>query len=236
MIAERLIPHVVAKLPHERAAFTQGLAIAGDQLYESTGLYGESSVRRLDILTGQVKQKRDLPSHFFAEGLAVFPNQIFQLTWREQKAFLYDRQSLEVLKAFPYQGEGWGLCRDGQTLWMSNGTDRLVQRDIQTFSIIKTLDVHEGKRQVYFLNDLECDGTHLYANIFQTYWIVRIDKITGQVTGIIDASCLLSSEEKNSLGSEEVLNGIAFYPQQGTFFLTGKRWPWIFEVQLLSAK
>ena len=236
VIAERLIPHIVAKLPHELPAFTQGLAVEGDQLYESTGLYGQSSVRRLDILTGQVKQKQDLPSHFFAEGLAVFHNRIFQITWREQKAFLYDRQSFEVLKVLPYIGEGWGLCRDGQTVWMSNGTDRLVQRDSQTFDIVRTVDVHQGNRQIYFLNDLECDGTHLYANIYQTYWIVRIDKANGEVTGIIDASHLLSPEEYASLGTEDVLNGIAFRPQTGTFFLTGKGWPWIFEVRLQTAK
>lgn len=230
---ERFIPRVVAKLPHDPSSFTQGLAIEEDQLYESTGLYGRSSVRRLDILTGQVKEKLNLPSEIFGEGLAVFPSSIFQLTWKEQKVFVYNPLTFKVLKIIPYSGEGWGLCRDGQTLWMSNGTHRLVQRDIQTFAVLKTLDVYQGSRPVSFLNDLESVGDNLYANVYGKEWLVRIDKGTGKVTGVIDASHLLTPQEKASLNFSEVLNGVAYRPTRGTFLLTGKGWPWIFEVQLM---
>lgn len=229
---EQLIHRVVAKLPHDLTSYTQGLAIEEDQLYESTGLYGHSSLRHLDVSTGQVKQKLDLSPDVFGEGLAVSPHLIFQLTWREQKAFVYDRLTFEVLKILPYSGDGWGLCRDGQTLWMSNGTHRLVQRDMETFAVLKNLYVHHDFQLISSLNALECVGDHLYANVFGKEWIVRIDKSTGSVTGIIDGSKLLTAQEKAALNFGEVFNGIAFRPATGTFFLTGKNWPWIFEVEI----
>ena len=235
-VVERLIPESVTKLPHQRPAYTQGLAIEGEQLYESTGLYGQSSLRLLDIPTGNITRKKDLSSTFFAEGIAVFPKTIIQITWKEQRAFLYDRQTFDLLKEFLYSGEGWGLCRDGETVWMSNGTHQLIQRDSETFEIINTLNVHQGTRLIESLNDLECTGPHLFANIFGTNVIVRIDKATGELTGVIDASRLLTPQEKRSLTSDEVLNGIAYRPQTDTFFLTGKNWPWLVEVRLHPAK
>ena len=233
---ERLIPQVVAKLPHELPAFTQGLAIEEDQLYESTGLYGQSSLRQLDISTGRVIRKKEHSSNLFAEGIAVFPFHIFQITWREQRAFLYDRHTFKVQKVFAYSGEGWGLCRDGQTLWMSNGTACLVQRDIKTFAVLRCVDVHNGLTLINGLNDLECVGNALYANVYSTNLIVQIDKQTGELTGVIDASCLLTSKEKESLDASNVLNGIAYRPQTATFFITGKEWPWIFESSTKGVK
>jgi glutaminyl-peptide cyclotransferase len=233
---ESLIPLVVAKLPHDREAFTQGLAIEDDQLYESTGLYQHSSLRHLDLFTGQVVQKHSLSSEIFAEGLAAFPHVLLQITWREQRAFVYDRSSLKLLKILSYSGEGWGLCRDGETVWMSNGTSTLIQRDLQTFSVLKKLPVYLKGEPIAFLNDLECDGNHLYANVWKKDWLIRIDKTTGEVTGIIDASHLLSIRDKALLGLDGVLNGIAFRPKTGTFFVTGKGWPWIFEVRFISQK
>ncbi len=229
---ERLMPIVVNKLPHDQQAFTQGLAIENEQLYESTGLYGQSSLRKLDVLTGRVLQSYSLSSEIFAEGLAVFPHQIVQISWKEQRALVYDRLTFQLKQAFIYTGEGWGLCRDGNTVWMSNGTSILVQRDPETFAILKSLPVSMKGKPVIYLNDLECDGNDLYANIWSKDWIVRIDKNTGEVTGIIDASHLLSPQEKTLLKPGEVLNGIAFRPTTKTFFLTGKKWPWIFEVRL----
>lgn len=228
---ERLVPVVVAKLSHQLPAFTQGLAIEDDQLYESTGLYGQSSLRKLDITTGRVLTNYLLPSDVFAEGIAAFPGQIIQLTWKEQKAIVYDRLSFQRLKVFTYSGDGWGLCRDGQTVWMSNGSSILVQRDKETFKIIKTVKVIRDSSPVNGLNDLECNGNCLYANVYPTNEIIRINKETGEVTGVIDASQLLSSQEKGKLKPEEILNGIAYRPKTGTFLLTGKEWPWIFEVQ-----
>lgn len=231
---ERLIPLVVSKLPHHLPAFTQGLAIEEDRLYESTGLYGWSSLRLLDIVTGKVLHKQTLTSQVFAEGIAAFPNQIVQITWKEQQALVYDRKTLKLQRTLSYSGEGWGLCRDGATVWMSNGTSQLTQRDILTFTPLKTLQVYLKEKRLEKLNDLECVENDLYANVWQTNWIVRIDKLTGKVTGMIDASSLLSPVEKSRLNRDNVLNGIAYRPRTGTFFLTGKEWPWIFEVRLVS--
>jgi glutamine cyclotransferase len=235
-VVERFVPAIVNKLAHDRQAFTQGLAIEEDQLYESTGLYGKSSLRQLDILTGKILQKHVLPSEIFGEGLAVFPNQIIQISWKEEHAFIYERASLQLNKMLFYTGEGWGLCRDDNTVWMSNGTAKLVQRDRRTFAPLQTLHVRLEGKPVLYLNDLECDGEHLYANVWQQDYLLRIDKKTGEVTGIIDASQLLSPQEKARLRPDEVLNGIAFRPKTGTFFLTGKNWPWIFEVQFIPQK
>lgn len=233
---EYLVPVVVNKLPHDRQAFTQGLAIEDDQLYESTGLYGQSSLRHLDILTGKILHKHTLSSEFFAEGLAVFPQQIIQITWNEQRAFVYARPSFQSMQTLSYSGEGWGLCRDENTMWMSNGTSTLTQRDSETFAPLKTITVKWEGKPITHLNDLECEGNHLYANIWYKDCIVRIDKTTGEVTGMIDASHLLSHQEKSLVQSEGVLNGIAYRPKTGTFFLTGKKWPWIFEVRLVPQK
>jgi glutaminyl-peptide cyclotransferase len=230
---ERLVPQVVSKLPHNLPAFTQGLAIEEDQLYESTGLYGQSSLRHLNILTGEVIRKLPLSAKVFAEGIAVFPNQIVQLTWKEKQAFVYERKGLKLQHILFYPGEGWGLCRDGNTVWMSDGSSTLTQRDLATFVPLKTLQVSLNNLPIDNLNDLECVGNDLYANIWQKDWIVRIDKLTGEITGVIDATSLLSSSERKRLDSDEVLNGIAFRSRTGTFFLTGKGWPWIFEVRLI---
>jgi glutaminyl-peptide cyclotransferase len=231
---DHLLPIVINKLKHDRQAFTQGLSIENDQLYESTGLYGRSSLRHLDILTGTVLQKHSLSPHIFAEGLAVFPHQLIQITWKEQKAFIYEVPSLKLLQTLFYRGEGWGLCREENWVWMSNGTSVLTQRDPKTFAALKTLQVYLDGHPLAHLNDLEWDGNHLYANVWQEDWIVRIDKISGEVTGIVDASHLLSRQEKTTLGAGDVLNGIAYRPKTNTFFITGKGWPWIFEVRLVS--
>lgn len=230
---ERLVPVVISKLPHELPAFTQGLAIEEDQLYESTGLYGQSSLRRIDILTGKILRKMSLGPKIFAEGIAVFPKHIVQITWQEQQAFIYEPNTWKLQDVLFYAGDGWGLCRDGSTVWMSNGSSHLIQRNLATFSPTKTLEVLLHGVPLEALNDLECVGNHLYANVWQKNWIVRIDKLTGEVNGIIDASSLLSPSEQTHLQRDEVLNGIAFRPKTGTFFLTGKGWPWIFEVRFV---
>lgn len=232
---ERLIPIIISKIPHEIPAFTQGLAIDADQLYESTGLYGESSLRQLNISTGKVLQKINLPTDVFGEGLAVFPHQIFQLTWKEKKVLIYGRMPLKLSQTLSYSGEGWGLCRDGKSVWMSNGSPVLVQRDPTTFAILRTLAIKWEGELVNGLNDLECVENELYANVWEKNWIVRIDKQSGDVTGVIDISHLLLPIEKARLKSTDISNGIAFHPIHNTFFLTGKNWPWIFEVKFFPA-
>lgn len=232
---ENLVPLVISKIPHEGQPFTQGLAIEEGILYESAGLYGQSSLRCLDPATGRVLQQLSLTSDLFAEGVAALADKLFQLTWRGQAAFVYDRHSLKLLHTFPYQGEGWGLCRDAEQnkLWMSNGTALLIQRDPHNFAIQKTLQVKWQGKPVRYLNDLECVRNELYANIWQKDTIVRIDKQTGEVTGVIDASHLLTPQEKRELKPDAPLNGIAFRAETDTFFITGKYWPWIFEVRFV---
>lgn len=228
---EYLTPIVVSKLPHHLPAFTQGLAIKENLLYESTGIYGQSSLRKLDISTGRILQKKTLPAEVFAEGVAIIAHQLFQITWKEKQARVYDRFSLMLQKTLSYSGEGWGLCTDGDTLWMSNGSPILTQRNPETFAVLTQLAVKWEGRLIGNLNDLECVGNDLYANVWGKNFIIRINKQSGEVTGVIDASRLLSSEEKARLKVEDLLNGIAFHPETQTFFLTGKNWPWIFEVK-----
>lgn len=230
---EYLIPKVIRKIPHDPHAFTQGLVIDQNQLYESTGLYGQSSLRLLDLQDGHVIQNYSLPKQFFAEGLTIFNHQVIQLTWQEKQAFVYQCQPFKVLHTLPYQGEGWGLCRDQQTVWMSNGSSTLVQRDPEKLTVLKSLSVSLNKQPLSALNDLECVDQWIYANVWGKEWIAKINKQTGEVCGLIDASHLLSHSEKMLLGPQDVLNGIAFHPTTQTFYLTGKNWPWIFEVQFI---
>lgn len=229
---ENLHFSVVSKLRHHLPAFTQGLSIHEGKLYESTGLYGQSSLRELDMLTGKILQKIPLPFYHFAEGIACHQNQLIQLTWQSGKALVYDSRNLIHHSTFSYQGEGWGLCPDEGTVWMSNGSSLLTQRNATTFEPIRNVEVQMNGKPLKFLNDLECVGDHLYANVWYKNWIARIDKLTGEVDGIIDTSYLLTEFEKANLSAEDVLNGIAYSQYTNTFFLTGKNWPWIFEVKL----
>ena len=228
---ERMTAITVKKYVHERPAFTQGLAIEGNYLYESTGLYGLSSVRIMDIDKCHIIRSYKLPPYLFGEGIAVLDNQIIQLTWKEQQALIYEKNSLNPKSKTFYKGDGWGLCKEGKMIWMSDGSSFLTQRKPDDFSIVKTLQVFLKKKPVYLLNDLESVDQFIYANVWKKNEILRIDKSTGKVTGIIDASHLLTSTEQASLKPEEVLNGIAYRPESDTFFLTGKEWPWIFEVK-----
>lgn len=233
---ENWIPQVVSKLPHQLPAFTEGLAIVDDQLYESTGNYKRSALRKIDLVTGKVIQKKSIDPTFFAEGIAVFPDQIIQLTWKENTAFLYDRETLKLRKTFSYSGEGWGLCRDGETVWMSNGTAQIVQRDGQTFEPLRAIQVHQGTKLIEGINDLTCVDNDLFANIFKSDFIIKVNKKTGEIIGMIDCSDLLSEQEKKTLRLSNVLNGITYRSSTGTFFVTGKEWPWIFEIKLIRVK
>jgi glutaminyl-peptide cyclotransferase len=242
---EYLVPEVISTRPHAADSYTQGLLLAGDKLYESAGQYGESDLRLVDPETGDVLRKIELPPNYFAEGLALVDNRLIQITWREQIAFIFDQETLEPLGYFTYEGEGWGLCYDGEILWMSDGTAFLDARDPETFVSLRLVPVtYEGLPLSEAaalqpglspeLNELECVGDSIYANVYMTDTILRIDKATGQVTGFIDASGLLTPEELAGLAYGEVLNGIAYDPEQDTFLITGKRWPKVFEVRFVA--
>lgn len=230
--AERLRVQVVSIRPHDPEAYTQGLVLDRGKLYESTGLYGVSSLREVDPQTGEVKRRVNLPQSFFAEGLALVGERLIQLTWQEGSAFVYDSARFERTAEHRYQGEGWGLCHDGQRLVMSDGSDRLTFRDPQTFAPTGEVRVTAAGRPVHLLNELECVDGVVYANVWQTDDILRIDPGTGKVTAVIDASGLLTPGEASRA---DVLNGIAWDPAARTFLITGKLWPKMFEVRFVPA-
>ncbi|HEY9422031.1 MAG TPA: glutaminyl-peptide cyclotransferase [Thermoanaerobaculia bacterium] len=224
---ERLRVKVLSVRPHDRTAYTQGLLIDGGALYESTGLYGASSVRQVDPATGEVKRSRAVPREYFAEGLALADGRLIQLTWQERKAIVYNAADFQPVAEFRYDGEGWGLCSDGKRLVMSDGSDRLTFRDPKTFAVLGTVPVTLSGRPINLINELECVDGVVYANVWQTSDILRIDPKDGRVTAVIDASGLLSPDE---LQNADVLNGIAWDPARKTFLITGKLWPKMFEV------
>ncbi|MCS6835834.1 MAG: glutaminyl-peptide cyclotransferase [Anaerolineae bacterium] len=243
----RLVPQVLATYPHDPQAFTQGLLWHDGVLYESTGLRGQSSLRRVDLQSGEVLERRPvsrpaeqlsgpnaLPD-YFAEGLALVDGRLIQLTWTEGEAFVYDLATFERLDTYTYEGEGWGLCYDGRYLYHSDGTPYLSLRDPQTFELIVKFAVTiQGQTlAANLLNELECVGDLVYGNLWQTDFIVQIDKRDGQVVGIIDARELLTAEERAALSPNAVLNGIAHNPETDTFYITGKLWPKLYEVRFV---
>jgi len=227
---EELGVRVIRKYPHADDAFTQGLIWHGGVLYESTGRYGRSSLRRVRLENGEILAERRLEPQIFGEGLAVVGQQLIQLTWREGVAVVSDLGSLEEQKRLRYPGEGWGLCFDGNALVMSDGSSILEFRNPDTMELIREVTVLKNGHPVPQLNELECVGSDVYANIWQRQEILRIDAKTGRVTGSIDASNLLSWREALRA---DVLNGIAYKPDTDTFLLTGKLWPHVFEVELV---
>jgi glutamine cyclotransferase len=232
---EQLHLTILERHPHDRRAFTQGLLLHGSTLYESTGLYGQSSLRQVDLASGIVQRQVALPPNLFGEGLALVGDRLFQLTWTNGVARVYSRDRLTLVGEHRYEGEGWGLCYDGESLVMSNGSDRLVLRDPETFAVRKTLRVYDDAGPVAKLNELECVGHHVYANVWGSWRIVRIDGRSGRVDGEIDADKLLSAMEKAALPNEAVLNGIAYDPATETFLLTGKLWPRIHRVRIATS-
>jgi glutaminyl-peptide cyclotransferase len=230
--AERLRVKVLSVRPHDPAAYTQGLVWDRGTLYESAGLYGRSSLRQVDPRTGEVLRHADVPPRFFAEGLALVGNRLVQLTWKEGVAFVYDALSFGRVGEFHYDGEGWGLCDDGRRLVMSDGSDRLSFRDRGTFALLGGVDVRLDGRPAQQLNELECVGGAVYANVWRSDEILRIDPASGQVSALIDAGGLLDAAER---AHADVLNGIAYDAAKKTFLITGKLWPKLFEVVFVPA-
>ncbi len=223
-------PELLTTRPHDPTAFTQGLILYNGSLYESTGLYGQSSLREVDPATGTVIRQIPLTELYFAEGLERVEDRLIQITWQEQIAFVYDIATFTQIKTFTYEGEGWGLCYDGTALYMSNGSDQLTVRDPDTFVVRQTIPVTLDGQPVVRLNELECVGSTIFANIWQTDTIVQIDKVTGQVVASIQADGLLTPEEA---AAADVLNGIVYLPATDTFLITGKLWPAMFEVRFV---
>ncbi len=227
------VPEVLNTYPHDPNAFTQGLLLYGGDLFESTGLFGQSSLREVDLETGEVVRELPLGSEYFAEGLALVGDKLVQLTWQNGRAFVYDRDTFNLENRFSYETEGWGLCYDGEGLYMSDGSATLFERDAETFEIQSEKQVKLGGEPVTQLNELECVGDFVYANVWQTDRIVKIDKKSGRVVSDIDASTLFPAAERPA-DPNAVLNGIAFNPDTDTFYLTGKLWPKLFEVRFVD--
>ncbi|WP_158881875.1 glutaminyl-peptide cyclotransferase [Amycolatopsis anabasis] len=229
---DRLRAEVVGTLPHDPGAFTQGLELSGGTLYEGTGLIGQSSLRAGP--PGQPPTTRvDLPAPLFGEGITLVGSSVWQLTWKDGIALERDAATLAERRRVPYSGEGWGLCHQDGRLVMSDGSARLTFRDPGTFAQVGAVTVRDGDRVLDRLNELECAGGAVYANVWQSDEILRIDPASGRVTATIDASGLLTPDEKHGA---DVLNGIAARPGTDRFLLTGKLWPKLFEVRFVPVR
>ena len=218
-------------LPHDPAAYTQGLLIHDGIFFESTGRYGKSEVRQVEIVTGKVLLSQTLSEEHFGEGLARVGDKLIQLTWRSGLAFVYNAATLAPLNTLEYEGDGWGLCHDGESLYMSDGSGTLQRRDPDTFALLESIEVTRNDSSVRNLNELECVGDHVYANIYRSNEIVRIDKVTGAITGELDADAL-SQASGRPANPGAVLNGIAYDKRTDTFYVTGKLWPLMFEIEI----
>jgi len=220
---------VVATFPHDPEAFTQGLHVYDGQLYESTGQYGRSSIRRVDLRSGRVEQSVPLNFTYFGEGMTILGGRIYQLTWKSQTAFVYDLASFELLDTKRYRGEGWGLTHDGEALIVSDGSATLSYYDPDDFELLRTLEVHDQGRSVTLLNELEYVDGEIWANIWYDDRIVRISPETGEVLAWIDLSRLLPRLQRSA---DAVLNGIAYDAEADRLFVTGKNWSQLFEIEL----
>lgn len=222
---------VVHTYPHDRSAYTQGLVYLDGFLYEGTGLNGKSSLRKVKLETGEVVQQRPLPDQYFGEGVTDWNSQLVQLTWQGQTGFVYDRGTFDFKQSFKYPGEGWGLTHDGTHLIMSDGTSTLRFWNPGTFEETGRLPVLDGESPVTNLNELEFINGEIYANVYQTDRIARINPATGRVTAWIDLQGLLSDADRSV--AVDVLNGIAYDQKGGRLFVTGKLWPRLFEIKLI---
>ncbi len=224
---------IVHTYPHDPRAFTQGLLYVDGHLYESTGLRGQSSIRMLDLNTGRVLQKYDLPPDYFGEGLTDWGTTLVQLTWQAHKAFVYDRFSFAVLRTFTYDGEGWGLTHDDKELIMSDGTSYLRFLDPKTFHETKRIHVTtDGGQEIPDLNELEYVHGEIYANVWHSDRIARISPKTGKLLGWIDLNGL---RDPSTTGNPDaVLNGIAYDAKDNRLFVTGKLWPKLYEIKVVS--
>ncbi len=223
---------VVNAYPHNQSAFTEGLVFEDGVLYEGTGLRGYSNLRRVKLETGEILQICELLPQFFGEGVTVYGNKIIQLTWQSHIGFVYDKYSFKLLQEFYYPDEGWGITHDGKHLIMSDGTATLHFLNPETFEEISQIEVSANDIPVTRINELEYIQGEIYANIWQTERIARIDPLTGQVIGWIDLKGILSPEDDSE--TVDVLNGIAYDLKNSRLFVTGKFWPKLFEIELIG--
>ena len=229
----RLAPRVVGSWRHDTSAYTQGLLVYRGRLLEGTGLEGHSELREVNKLTGRVLRRTALPATSFGEGIAVVGGRLFELTWREGRGYVYDVATLAPVDSFRYEGEGWGLTTDGSNLYMSDGSNRLRVIDPKDFSTIRTLAVTEAGEPVWMLNELEYVHGEIWADVYQTDLVARIDVRTGHILGWIDVGKLLTVAERADVSARGGLaNGNAFDSAQDVLLVTGKLWPRLFALDL----
>ena len=218
---------VIKKYPHDNTAFTQGLEFHGGRIYESTGLRGSSELRKIELETGRVIQRRILDPKFFGEGITILQNKVFQLTWKSGKGFVYDLDSFDLDREFKISGEGWGLSNDGNNLLLSNGSNQILFLDPQTFQVLKRVSVTLNDKPQYLLNELEYVAGEIWANIWKKDEILRIDPLTGIVLGILDVGTI-----SERLSDDDVANGIAWDEEGRKIYITGKFWSYIYEIKM----
>lgn len=226
---------VVRSYPHDTQAFTEGLLYRDGVLYESTGLNGKSSIRKVDLASGKVLQSKDIPPQYFGEGLTAWGDTLVGLTWQTQTGFVFDLKTFEFKSQFAYPGEGWGLTQNGKELIMSDGTSTLRFLDPKTFLEVRRVKVTADGIAVDQLNELEVVEGEIYANIWHTNTIARIDPASGKILGWIDFSKLYPDAGKGH-NAENVMNGIAYDAEKKRLFVTGKLWPKIYEVKVIPKK
>lgn len=224
------IVSIVQLYPHDPEAFTQGLVFYEGDLIEATGLRGRSTIRHVDLETGAVEQSVSIADREFGEGAAVLNNKLYQLTWQANTAYVYDVETLTLRQTFSYKGEGWGLTENGRCLIMSNGSHIITYRDPETFEPLAQIEVIDENGPVNQLNELEYIDGEIWANVWQTNRIARIDPQSGAVLGWVDAAALTDLVQPTD--GNAVLNGIAYDEENGRIFLTGKLWPTLFEVEI----
>jgi glutamine cyclotransferase len=223
---------IVNTYPHDADAFTQGLFYDNGVLYEGTGRRGRSSIRKVDLPTGEVLDIRRLPDRLFGEGIAGWDDSILQLTLRAKKGFVYDKSTFEVEREFTYSTQGWGLTFDGENFIMSDGTSALFFFEPESFTRVGQVIVKDGNRAVLGINELEYIKGEVFANVWRTDLIARISPETGKVTGWIDLAGILNPADRTD--STDVLNGIAYDAEDDRLFVTGKLWPHLFEIELVE--
>lgn len=224
---------VLKEYPHDSKAYTQGLTYRDGFMYEGTGQYGESSIRKIDMKSGKIHSVLNIDGQYFGEGITISGDKIYQITWRSRKGFVYDLKTFSLESSFEYDSEGWGITTMGDCLVMSDGTNKLYYIVPSTFNILKEVEVYDNLGPVEQLNELEYIDGLIWANVWLTDRIVAIDPDSGVVKYDIDLKGLLSAVEREKLDDkDDVLNGIAWNPSRKTFYLTGKRWPKLFEVKV----
>lgn len=233
---QQLRYHVINIYPHNENAFTEGLEWSNGFLYEGTGdteYTGNSKLAKVDLKTGKDLQKINLAKEYFGEGITILNNKIYQLTYKEQKCFVYDANTFKLIKEFTYEGEGWGMTNDGQHIIMGNGSNNLYYRNPETFAIVKTLSVSNQYGPLGSINELEFVNGYIYANVWTTFKIVKIDTNTGKVVAEANLEDILIKYAPDDLNRKiDVMNGIAYDSSSNHFFITGKYWSKLFEIAL----